>query len=52
MGEGAILMDQLVLHNQANKRHITQKVEDLFLPDGTPAGTRCIMEVPEGYKYE
>lgn len=48
----AILMDQLVLHNQANKRHITQKVEDLFLPDGTPAGTRCIMEVPEGYKYE
>lgn len=47
-----ILIEQLELHNQANTRHIVQRMEDLYQPDGTPAGTRCIMEVPEGYKYE
>ncbi len=47
-----ILIEQLELHNQANTRHIVQRIEDLYQPDGTPAGTRCIIEVPEGYKYE
>ena len=48
----SILIEQLELHNQANTRHIVQRIEDLYQPDGSPAGTRCIIEVPEGYKYE
>lgn len=47
-----ILLEQIALYNQSNKRHIRQKVTDLFDSEGNPAGTCFEMSVPVDFQYE
>ena len=46
-----ILMDQVALYNQRNRRHISQAVSDLRSPSGQPLGTRFTMRVPLTFRY-
>lgn len=46
----SILMEQIALHNQMNKYAIQQYVEDINTNGIT--GTRYVMEIPTGYKYD
>ena len=46
----SILMEQIALHNQMNKYAIQQYVEDISTNGIT--GTRYVMEIPTGYKYD
>ena len=46
-----ILLEQIELYNQSNRRPISQTVTDLYDADGRPAGTCFEMDVPEDYNY-
>ena len=46
-----ILMEQIELYNQTNRRPIRQTVTDLCDADGRPAGTRFEMAVPQDYAF-
>lgn len=47
-----ILLEQIALYNQMNRRPITQEVTDLYDDRGKPAGTRFAMTIPLDYQFE
>lgn len=47
-----ILMQQIELYNQTNRRPITQLVRDLYDDKGEPAGTCFRMCIPDDYQFE
>ena len=46
-----ILLEQIALYNQTNRRHIVQTVDDLKDEQGRPSGTRFVMTIPDGYEF-
>ncbi len=46
-----ILLEQIALYNQTNRRHIVQTVDDLKDEQGRPAGTRFVMTIPDNYEF-
>lgn len=46
-----ILQKQVALYNRNNRRKILFAVEDLVHADGSPAGTRYLIQVPGNYRY-